>query len=146
MKTSKKPLEYVIERLHAWDRRTRWAFHPFLPAIVALSINVLVALTCGLSTAEAGRDGAILAASGAVMICCGLWSLARPMIRVGGWGAYHERLIEMDASSSDLGLEQLQEQRAARNDTLSVQVVGPVLAISGTLLNGFSGLIGIWIN
>lgn len=129
----------IKDKLNEVDRKTAWAFNPWLPPVLATLAVFVVALA--FDSGEPARRASILAASGAIVVCFGLLSIARPVIRVGGWVAYHDKSVTTDGGSFDPSPAESRAIEEARKDTLSVQVIGPAMAIGGTLTNGFSGLL-----
>lgn len=132
----------IVRKLHALDRRTAWAFSPWIPVAVSLIIFIAL-LWFGDFAGEPARRSSLVAAGGAVMACLGVLAVARPIIRAGGYLAWHEKSKTGDAGSAEPSPEELREEKQERSDALAVNVVGPVLAISGTLINGLSGFFAL---
>lgn len=120
------------------EGKLKWAFNPWLFASIALAVLLLG----GLGWRMTGRPvsvSAALAAYGAFMACCGVVTIGRPMIRVGGYRAWHEQSRIINGGDYPPTPAEIEEDRQGRLDAMAVQVAGPALVIVGTMLNGISG-------
>ena len=61
--------------------------------------------------------------------------IGRPIIRIG-YQRWFEELHHEDWNTSD------EEDRKSNLDAASVQIVGPLLVLAGTLLSGYGDLVG----
>ena len=80
-----------------------------------------------------------MALFGAVMACLGVFTIARPVIRAGGYKAWLQKSSEIIAAPYVLDQAALKEAKEAEKDSLAVNIIGPALAIVGTIMNGASG-------
>ncbi|MBP2612364.1 hypothetical protein [Agrobacterium pusense] len=81
-----------------------------------------------------------IALTGAVMVCFGAFTVARPVIRVGGYRSWYEKSRKQSYGSIVTSEEDDAEDQQLLLDSKAVNFTGPALAISGTLINGASGL------
>lgn len=124
--------------LDRFEGKLKWAFHPWF----FVGVVLLVGLLGGWVRCVTGKPisvSAALAAYGAFMACCGVVTIGRPMIRVGGYRAWHEQSRIIDGGHIVPTPEEIEEDRQGRLDAMAVQVTGPALVIVGTMLNGISG-------
>lgn len=128
----------IVGWLHKMDRKTAWAFSPWVPPVVAFTLFVTVALV-GDFWGVPSRRAPILALGGAITASCGVIAVVRRFVRVGGYNAWYERSRIIDGGSFDPTPDELFEDREARKDVLSEAVFGTALIIVGTMVNGASG-------
>jgi hypothetical protein len=121
------------------DRKWSWAFHPWFFAGAALLFTIGILL--GFILGHHQNVGAAVATIGAFAACCGIVTIGRPMIRMGGYQEWLKKTQIIDGGSFNPTPEELEEERQLLADAKAVQVVGPALAIVGTMVNGLSGFL-----
>ena len=124
--------------LDRFEGKGKWAFHPWVGLWLWGAVVVLFSLVrqlVGFSPITA----ATLALYGAMMACLGVFTIARPVIRAGGYKSWFAKTREIKGSSYSPPLEELKEAEETEKDALAVNILGPALAIVGTLMNGASG-------
>ncbi|MHB0953242.1 MAG: hypothetical protein ACYC10_15110 [Allorhizobium sp.] len=122
------------------DGKGKWAFSPWIGVFATLLFII------GFSVARIwhGVDPVTnntIALTGAVMICLGAFTVARPVIRVGGYRAWHEKSQVIDCGHITPTDEEIAESEQLLLDSKAVNLTGPALVIAGTLINGVSGLL-----
>lgn len=75
------------------------------------------------------------------MACFGVFAVARPVMRAGGYLAWLANSKVIDGGHLVPTQEEISEAIEERKDALAVNVIGPALVISGTLTNGLSGFL-----
>jgi hypothetical protein len=123
-----------------FDGKGKWAFAPWMGLgawLVYAIIFSVVRVIFGIQPVTSGT----VAFHGAVMICVGAVTVARPVIRVGGYRKWLEKTRNVDEGHLIPTTEELAESEQEVLDARAVNLVGPALAIAGTLLNGVSGLL-----
>jgi len=111
-------------------------FHPWL--FVWVAVAALVFLALAVVRCPASRAAAI-ATYGAFLACCGVVTIGRPVIRVGGYKAWVEKSHHIDYGHIGQTPEETAEEAEELKDARAVQWTGPLLVIVGTMLNGLSG-------
>lgn len=124
------------------DGKGKWAFHPWIGLAGSLAFIILFSAARVWYGYKPVTNNTI-AFTGAVMICFGAFTVARPIIRVGGYRAWHEKSQIIDCGHIPPTDEGIAENRQLLLDSHAVNLAGPALVISGTLINGVSGL--LWL-
>ncbi|MGR8964225.1 hypothetical protein [Rhizobium leguminosarum] len=121
-----------------FEGKGKWAFRPWTGLGLWVGSVVLLQIVCGLS-GFAPPLSSKLALAGAVMACLGVFTIARPVIRAGGYKSWLKKTSIVGGASYELTPEELEESEQVEKDALAVNIVGPALAIVGTIMNGASG-------
>ncbi|WP_145986243.1 hypothetical protein [Sphingobium sp. YG1] len=135
-----KNVREIFRAIAALDRLTAWAFPPWLPIFLSVAAFVSL-LVLGDFAGSPERRSPLVGLGGAIMACLGIITIARPVIRAGGYRAWYEQSKIIDGGSFKPSTEEIVEIEEGRKDSLAVNIIGPALAISGTLINGASGFI-----
>jgi heme/copper-type cytochrome/quinol oxidase subunit 1 len=110
-------------------------FHPIAPTLVTF-VGASLATAYNKPTGDNVVNH--LAAIGAVFAVIGIFTMGRPIVRLG-YAEWLRQSRSIDGGKAD-NTPSLVDEDA--RDALAVQLYGPIVAASGTLLNGFSGLLG----
>ncbi|ABC90789.1 hypothetical protein RHE_CH02004 [Rhizobium etli CFN 42] len=124
--------------LEYFEGKGKWAFHPWSGLGLWVAAVVLLEIVCRLS-GFAPALSSKLALAGAVMASLGVFTIARPVIRAGGYKSWLEKNRKIGGASYQPTPEELEEAGQIEKDALAVNIVGPALAIVGTIMNGASG-------
>lgn len=116
------------------EENFKFSFNPWFFAGISLGALVLIFLS------QVMPFGTAAAFSGAFMACCGVFTIGRPMIRVGGYRNWYKNPISIDDKCYPTEAEKAEEDKQRQLDAIAVQIVGPALVIVGTMINGISGL------
>lgn len=126
-----------VQNLKEWPTRMdrRWAFAvPIWSYWVLLGI-VVTTLTWEYQqaafVAASTKVGPYMGLGGALTACIGAFALARPIIRAGGYKAWHEQ--------SRIAYAEPRETKEGLLDAHTVNVLAPAFGIVGTIINGTSG-------
>lgn len=120
------------------EGKGKWSFHPWTGLGLWVASVVLLEGVCDLS-GFAPALSSKLALAGAVMASLGVFTIARPVIRAGGYKSWLAKTNFIDGGSLQPTAEELEEADQIEKDALAVNIIGPALAIVGTIMNGASG-------
>ncbi|GEM_PF-1900767 len=124
------------------DGKGKWAFSPFLGWVLSFAFTVVLGgLRIVLNYGAEAINSDVMALVGAVMVCFGAVTVARPVIRVGGYKAWVEKNSVIGGGNFVPTDAEIEERRQVVLDSKAVNFTGPALAIAGTLINGVSGLL-----
>ncbi|MDK1494221.1 hypothetical protein QN219_30095 [Sinorhizobium sp. 7-81] len=121
-----------------FEGKGKWAFDPWAGLwlwgafVVPFSV---VRLWIGLSPITT----ATLALYGAVMACLGVFTIARPVLRAGGYKSWLAKKHIIGGAPFTASSAENKEAEETEKDALAVNIIGPALAIVGTLMNGAGG-------
>lgn len=121
-----------------FEGKGKWAFNPWTGLGLWAALIVLLQIVCGLSGFVPALSSK-LAFAGALMACLGVFTIARPVIRAGGYKSWLKKTKNMNFGSLQPTTEELEEDQQVEKDAFAVNIVGPALAIVGTMMNGASG-------
>jgi hypothetical protein len=126
--------------LDRFEGKWKWAFHPCFfvwfaggGGIGMQWLRILFEIKAPIST--------WLAAFGAFMACCGVTTIGRPVIRVGGYRTWYKNSLTIGGGSYQPTREEKAETLQRLKDAIAVQITGPALVIVGTMINGLSGFV-----
>ncbi len=122
------------------EGKGKWAFSPWI-GVVGSVVFIIVCSAVRLWYGLYPVTNNTIALTGAVMICFGAFTVARPVIRAGGYRSWHEKGQVIDCGHIPPTDEEIAEDRQLLLDSKAVNLTGPALAIAGTLINGASGLL-----
>lgn len=108
------------------------------PPWIGVPIAIII-LFVAYPLAPSSELSASLAFAGAIVVLIGIVTLARPMIRVGGYNKWYEQTKHIDLGHIVPTAEEIAEERQQSKDAVAVQIWGPCLITLGTLTNGASG-------
>jgi hypothetical protein len=109
-------------------------FYPWVGAPIAAII-----LTSAYVLAPTSKLSASYALAGAIIAMIGVVTLARPIIRVGGYKKWYEKTKIIDYGHISPTSEEIAEDKEQSKDAAAIQLWGPALIVIGTLVNGASG-------
>jgi hypothetical protein len=120
------------------DAKWKWAFPPLLFAW--MTGLFILGMTLGYVLGLQHNSSSMVAIIGAFAACCGIITLGRPMIRLGGYKAWAKSEKVKDYGSIVPTIEEIEKEKQEDKDAFAVQIIGPALAIVGTMVNGISGI------
>lgn len=139
------PLRRWIHSLRDLPTRMdqRFAFAVSLWVYYALLVANVVILACAYLRADSQTMpvsiGPYLGLGGALTVGIGAFALARPIIRSGGYKAWHEQSRIFDGGTFETTPEQIREEEEGLRDARAVNVIAPAFGIVGTIINGALG-------
>jgi hypothetical protein len=87
-----------------------------------------------------------VAGSGGLIALSGVFLMARPVWRLGGfWGPFNYISLRVFMDIIDLDdplMKKMLDERERVTDDILLQVLGPLLVGTGTVINAFSGYLG----
>lgn len=134
-------VQKVRELPDRMDRRLAFAV-PLWSYWLLLGITVVtlaLAYQHAVSVAASTKVGPYMGLGGALTACIGALALARPIIRAGGYKAWHEHSRAIDGGTFVITPEQIREAKEGLLDARAVNVLAPAFGIVGTIINGASG-------
>ena len=118
------------------DEKWALSFHPWWPVIVAATTIIIIGRLDNVH-ADPSHWTRFVSVSGAIMICAGIVSIARPILRLGGY----RKWLSQSKSTSIVTSARNAEVKEDLRDAYSVNIIGPILVLLGTLLNGAAGYV-----
>ena len=112
-----------------------WLYYAMLGAVVGA---IFIAYQHA-EIATAVKVGPYMGLGGALTACIGAFALARPIIRAGGYRAWHQQNRIINGGSLVPSAAELREEEEALRDAWAVNIIAPSFGIVGTIINGASG-------